>query len=189
MRSAETSLAGDGLVALSALAAAAIRHALERGPAPEHGEFARAGASFVTLRRHERLRGCIGTLEAWRPLGEDVCHNARAAALEDPRFAPLTPAELAGTMVEVSVLAAPQPLTVASRAELLNRLRVGVDGLTIAHGARRATFLPAVWAQLPEPASFVEHLLRKAGIDAAVAFEELSLETYTATHTPALALT
>ena len=85
------------------------------------------GASFVTLTSGRLpggpLRGCIGTLEAHRPLREDVEANAVAAATRDPRFPPLSRAELEDTIVEVSVLSAPAVLPAADEAELLARLR------------------------------------------------------------------
>jgi AmmeMemoRadiSam system protein A len=122
------------------------------------------GASFVTLKRHGELRGCMGRLEATRPLAEDVAGNAQAAACQDPRFPPLSPDELDGLHLEVSVLSATTPIRAASEAELLAALRPGVDGLIIEEGGRRATFLPAVWAQLPEPRAFLAQLRRKAGL-------------------------
>ena len=59
------------------------------------------GATFVTLMQHQALRGCIGTLEARRPLLQDVAHNAQAAAFHDPRFSPLVPAELATVSIYI----------------------------------------------------------------------------------------
>lgn len=123
-------------------------------------------ASFVTLHRHGELRGCIGSLEAHRPLAEDVAGNARAAAFMDPRFPPVARDELPELELEISVLSPLAPLGVASEAELLAALRPGVDGLVLVDGARRATFLPAVWRQLPEPRQFLAHLKHKAGLPA-----------------------
>ena len=143
------------------------------------------GASFVTLTSGRApggaLRGCIGSLEARRPLREDVEANAVAAALHDPRFAPLTARELDETVVEVSVLSAPAALPVADEAELLARLRPGVDGVVLSACGRRATFLPQVWEQLPDPADFLAHLRRKAGLPAGHWERDLTIETYTVT--------
>lgn len=133
---------------------------LDRLPAA----LARPGAAFVTLERRGELRGCIGTLEAHRPLAEDVVENACAAAFRDPRFAPLTADELDGLDLSVSVLGAPVALPAASEAELLAALEPGVDGLIVEDGYHRATFLPAVWESLPEPRDFLAHLWRKAGL-------------------------
>ncbi|HOI52892.1 MAG TPA: AmmeMemoRadiSam system protein A, partial [Azonexus sp.] len=100
-------------------ARAAIAEALgEPAPAaPDLAALHEPGATFVTLTQGGELRGCIGSLEAHRPLLDDVCANARAAALRDPRFPPLVASELARTRVEVSLLTPAEPLPVASEAD------------------------------------------------------------------------
>jgi len=121
------------------------------------------GAAFVTLHtRAGDLRGCIGTIEAHRPLIEDVQENALAAAFHDPRFPPVTAKELAQIVIEVSVLTAPELLEFADPEDLLRKLRPNVDGVIIERGWNRATFLPQVWEQLPAPAEFLAHLCQKA---------------------------
>jgi uncharacterized protein len=151
------------------LARASIDSALQRGELvpysrePMHAELHRPAASFVTLRIGDDLRGCCGTVEASRPLCEDVWSNAWAAAFADPRFPPLTIDEWLDTRLQISVLSEPARCDVGSEAELLEVLRPGIDGLVLQHGARRGTFLPAVWEQLPAPADFVRHLKMKAG--------------------------
>lgn len=139
------------------------------------------GACFVTLTQHGELRGCIGTLEAHRPLRHDVQANAVAAAFRDPRFAPLTERELAITEVEVSLLSPMRPLTFASEAEALAQLRPGMDGVVLQYGAQRSTFLPQVWEQLPEVEDFMAQLKRKAGLPAAFWHAEVRLLRYTVT--------
>ncbi len=124
------------------------------------------GACFVTLRRAGELRGCVGSLDPHRPLVVDVSENAYAAAFCDPRFPPLTEKELARLEVHVTRLGPARPLAVASERELLAALEPGRDGLILELYGRRATFLPAVWEQLPEPAQFVAALKRKAGLPA-----------------------
>jgi MEMO1 family protein len=121
------------------------------------------GASFVTLRRGGQLTGCIGSLEAARPLWRDVVHNARAAAFDDPRFAPLGTDDLSDLGVKVSVLSATEPLP-AHRDALAAALRPGVDGVLIEADGRRGTFLPAVWQTVPSTDAFVAALLAKAGL-------------------------
>jgi hypothetical protein len=121
-------------------------------------------ATFVTLVQDGALRGCIGSLQARRPLGADVESNARAAAFSDPRFTPLTAPELDRTEVEVSVLSHPVRVLFADHQELVAQLRPGVDGLILAADERRGTFLPQVWEQLREPETFLAHLKRKAGL-------------------------
>lgn len=125
------------------------------------------GAAFVTLHLHGALRGCVGSLEARQALGVDVAENAFNAAFRDPRFAPLTDAELNAIDIHISVLTRPQPLTVSSEQDLLHQLRPGIDGLILEEGHRRGTFLPSVWEQLPDPRDFLRHLKQKAGFPAA----------------------
>ncbi|PLS31446.1 AMMECR1 family protein [Bifidobacterium margollesii] len=142
------------------------------------------GASFVTLTENGRLRGCIGTLQAHQPLGRDVAEHAVDAAMRDPRFMPVTPLEYPLLEVEVSVLSEPRPMAVRSRDELERALRPGEDGLIISDGLRhRATFLPQVWDELPEPADFVGHLLAKAGLPAGYEWHdgEIACSRYTVT--------
>jgi uncharacterized protein len=124
----------------------------------------RQHSTFVTLRLEDRLRGCIGALEAARPLVEDVAKNAFAAAFRDPRFDPVSHYDFPDIEIHVSVLSPIEPLDVRSEAELLRRLRPGVDGLILEEGERRGTFLPAVWRSLPGSADFVAQLKAKAGL-------------------------
>ena len=139
------------------------------------------GASFVTLKKNGRLRGCIGSLAAQHPLLEDVRGNAVAAATRDPRFAPMTPDELPAVAIEVSVLSVPRPLRVSSLREGYAALRPGVDGVILETGAsHRTTLLPQMWQDLPDPAQFLGHLWLKAGVTPGVWHEGTTLRTYTA---------
>jgi len=124
------------------------------------------GASFVTLKKAGRLRGCIGSLQAHRNLREDVHANALAAAFRDPRFEPLKFDELRDIRIEVSVLSPLQPLSFTDEADALAQLRPGIDGIVLEHEGHRGTFLPQVWETLPEPAQFLRELKRKAGLPA-----------------------
>ncbi|MGB2818986.1 MAG: AmmeMemoRadiSam system protein B [Burkholderiaceae bacterium] len=137
------------------------------------------GATFVTLRRHGELRGCIGSLEADRPLREDVAANARAAALRDPRFAPLTKAELDGLRIEMSLLSPPRPLSFANEDDVVRQLANGRDGVLLEAGHRRSTFLPQVWEQLPDARDFLRHLKAKAGLPADFWSDEIRVSCYT----------
>lgn len=138
------------------------------------------GASFVTLTLESRLRGCIGTLVPHRSLYEDVAHNAVAAALHDPRFPPLSIADLETTLIEVSVLSERVPLPHSSEQSVLDALRPGVDGVVLEGGARnRATFLPQVWEELPDPGDFLDHLKLKAGLPADWWSDDARVEVYT----------
>lgn len=137
------------------------------------------GATFVTLKRDGRLRGCIGSLEARRPLREDCADRARAAALNDPRFRPLTRDEYEGLEVEVSVLSPAEPIVFTSEDDALAQLRPGIDGVLLEIGRHRATFLPQVWNQLPEPRQFLAALKRKAGLSEGFWDESICLSRYT----------
>ena len=145
----------------------------------EAGWLQAPGASFVTLTRQGELRGCIGTLEAHRPLGVDVRENAVAAAFHDPRFMPLTHAEYDEIRVEVSLLSPTEPLQVKDESAALALLRPNVDGIVFEYGHHRSTFLPQVWEQLPEPAEFLAHLKRKAGLPMDFWAEQVRLSRYT----------
>ena len=131
-----------------------------------HAALGSPGASFVTLFCGEELRGCIGTLQARRPLGVAVREIASNAAFHDPRFPPLVQNEFIGTSVEVSLLSPSVSHSFALEEELIARLRPGIDGVTLEHGGHRATFLPQVWTMLPEPRMFLAELKRKAGLSA-----------------------
>jgi len=152
------------------LARAAIRRGLAAGEPPRLNisdmpeELRTPGAAFVTLTLDGQLRGCIGSLQAYRPLAADISDNAYNAAFRDPRFPPLTPAELDDLKVHISILTPSEPLEFASEDDLLARLRPGTDGLIIAAAGRRGTFLPSVWEQLPDRRDFLRHLKLKAGL-------------------------
>jgi hypothetical protein len=122
------------------------------------------GAAFVTLEKQGDLRGCIGSVEAYRPLIEDVAGNAWNAAFTDPRFSPLTPAEFQLLHIEISVLTRPEDMSFDSEEDLKHQLVPGQDGLIIRDGYHRGLFLPAVWDKLPDVDSFLSHLKQKAGL-------------------------
>jgi len=169
MPSPETPLTAEERATLLELARAAILarldgRSLRPEPAALSPRLAAPGAAFVTLERRGVLRGCIGSLEPRRPLAVDVAANAANAAFEDPRFPPLVRAELDGLELHLSILGAVTPLPPMSEREALATLQPGVDGVVLQDGPQRATFLPAVWEQLPEPRTFLEHLKRKAGL-------------------------
>ena len=120
---------------------------------------------FVSLTTADgALRGCIGSLEAHRTLEDDVAQNAVAAALRDPRFAPVRAEELDALRIEVSLLTTPAPMQFASEEDALAQLRPQQDGLIFAAAGRRSTFLPQVWEQIPAPREFLAQLKLKAGL-------------------------
>jgi len=125
-----------------------------------------AGATFVTLTRGGELRGCVGALEAYQPLAQDVREHAIAAALQDFRFPPVEPNELPEIAIEVSRLTPPQKLEYERPEDLPSLLRPGIDGVVLRDGLRRATFLPQVWEKIPDPSAFLGNLCWKMGADA-----------------------
>lgn len=125
--------------------------------------FAEPGATFVTLTVSGQLRGCIGALEAYQPLAEDVCEHAVAAAQQDFRFPPVGLNELPNIAIEISRLTPPHPLEYRTPQDLILKLRPGVDGVILKDGHRRATFLPQVWEKIPDPAEFLSNLCYKMG--------------------------
>ncbi len=142
-------------------------------------ELFRPGATFVTITRLGRLRGCIGSLEARRTLRDDIEDNARAAAFRDPRFVPLTREEYRDTEIEVSLLSSPEPLPAGSEDETRAMLRPGTDGVVFEFGRSRSTFLPQVWEELPDPVQFLAQLKRKAGLPADFWHGSVRLSRYT----------
>jgi len=147
-----------------------IRHGLAKGSPLklELDQFgtplSEAGASFVTLHLGKDLRGCIGSLQAHRPLICDVAENAFSAAFRDPRFAPLKDAELKHLRLDISVLSQPERMVFDSEQDLLRQIRPKVDGLILKDGNYRGTFLPSVWESLPDAKQYLQHLKLKAGL-------------------------
>ncbi len=156
--------------ALLGLAAASIQYGLSHGSSltvdltDSPPELQRNGACFVTLKKNGQLRGCIGSPQARRSLIEDVAQNAFAAAFDDPRFPDLRSDEVADLQLSIAVLSPAVEMIVRDEADLLAQLRPAIDGLIIDDGQHRALFLPAVWAQLPEPHDFLNRLKLKAGL-------------------------
>lgn len=164
-----TPLTPDEKTTLLKLAREAIEHAVRGQRLPSLDlpsltpRLREDGMCFVTLTLHGQLRGCVGAIEARQPLAEDVREHALAAAFSDFRFLPLQTDELEGLEVEISVLAPPQPLDYHGPADLLRKLRPGVDGVILTDGLRRATFLPQVWEKAPDAELFLDMLCEKMG--------------------------
>lgn len=156
---------GLALLGRARNAVAAALGLVERVPEPWHPALAHPGATFVTLQREGRLRGCIGRLAPGpHSLEDDVRRNACRAAFEDPRFAPLAAANWPGVSIEVSLLGPVEPLGELDEATALRTIRPGLDGVILACAGRSATFLPQVWSQIPEPRAFFAALREKAGL-------------------------
>ncbi|MBK8175028.1 MAG: AmmeMemoRadiSam system protein A [Rhodospirillales bacterium] len=179
--------------ALIRLAAASIEHGLRHGSplaAVDQPEaLRRFGAAFVTLRAGDRLRGCVGSIEAVRPLGDDVRINAYSAAFADTRFPPLTAAERTSLRLGISVLTPPQTIDFTCEDNLLEQLRPGRDGIVISGNGRRAVFLPQVWEQLSQPRDFLEHLKLKAGFSPTYWSDDIRAQRFSALSVSSDALT
>lgn len=137
-------------------------------------------ATFVTLHLDKRLRGCIGMLEACRPLAQDVAENAYSAAFEDPRFPQVTQTEFPNIKIHISALSTPAEITCTSEQDLLSKIRPNVDGLILDEHGRRGTFLPSVWEELPTPELFLAHLKMKAGLPTDYWSDTIRVFRYTA---------
>lgn len=144
----------------------------------DYPELAAPGAVFVTLNLYGALRGCIGSLVAYRPLIDDLIDNARAAAFRDPRFLPLSLTEFDEIEIEVSILSTPQHLEYSSTADLKSKIRPGVDGVVLSLSGHRATFLPQVWEQLPTFELFFSHLCQKAELNGTCLENHPRIEVY-----------
>jgi uncharacterized protein len=152
--------------ALALYTAQAVRSHLcglpQDGRPPRPAVLREQGCCFVTLERDGALRGCIGTLEAARPLYRDAARNA-CRATADPRTPQVRAPEWPALTIRVSVLSRPEPVPADDLGDLMRLLRPYQDGLIVTAGARQATFLPSVWSKLPEPADFLAALLNKGG--------------------------
>ncbi|RLQ22442.1 AmmeMemoRadiSam system protein A [Seongchinamella sediminis] len=171
-----------GLAARQRLLALARQAISGHQPPPEITAEAGLGQCcgvFVTLKKHGELRGCIGQLEARQPLPITVADCAAGAAFRDPRFPALQAGEVELVTISIAVLSPPLPLAASDRSSLLAQLQPGIDGLVIAEGERRATFLPSVWEQLPDRSQFLSQLLAKAGLPADYWSDELACSRYT----------
>ena len=168
---------------LLAVGRAAIAQALNldfQCPVDESASWLQAwGASFVTLTQHQELRGCIGSLEAYRPLVADVRSNAVSAALHDPRFLPLSADEFETIAIEVSILSPTQRIAALDEADAIRQMRPGIDGIVLEYGRYRSTFLPQVWDELEQPQQFLAMLKRKAGLPVDFWAADLKLARYT----------
>ena len=151
---------------LLAIALGAIARQLGTGaPAGDEERWlSQKAATFVTVMKEGKLRGCIGSLQAVRPLRDDIRENALAAALRDPRFPAITAEEWPNCSLEVSLLSRSKAIRFADEPDLLAQVRAGEDGIILEHDGKRGTFLPQVWETLPDKQRFFAELKRKAGI-------------------------
>jgi MEMO1 family protein len=167
----EVPLEEAGRTLLSLARASIEKNLLEKSQeTPSAPWLAQTGATFVTLTKSGALRGCIGSLQPHRKLGDDIAQNALGAAFRDPRFPTMTAAEWPECRVEVSLLSTPKPLRFAGETDLLTQIEAGEDGLIlealIDGVVKRGTFLPQVWENIDNKRQFLTHLLNKAGLPA-----------------------
>jgi len=171
----------QGKILLTIARAVISKHLGIRADLPktaDHPWLNEPAATFVTLKRHGELRGCIGSLKARQPLMDDLQDNAASAAFRDPRFPPLAAEELPDITVEVSILTEPEPMKFDNETDALAQLEPDVDGVIFESSGHRSTFLPQVWEQLPEPGLFMAHLKQKAGLPAAFWSDDVRLYRY-----------
>jgi AmmeMemoRadiSam system protein A len=128
-------------------------------------EFVLPRATFITLKKDGHLRGCIGSLVAYRELFDDLVTNAKKAAFEDPRFRPVTIDELPNISLEVSILTPPTLVEYKNIEDLKSKITIGVDGIILKEGENQATFLPQVWEDIKDFDTFFIHLCKKARLD------------------------
>lgn len=139
------------------------------GAFPRAGVFAQKRGAFVTLHVGRRLRGCIGVVEAFEPLGEAIARCAASAAVRDPRFSPVRADEIPDLRIEISLLSPPEPI-------LPENIEIGKHGLLIVRGAKRGLLLPQVAVKHKlDRELFLEETCHKAGLHAK-AWQELGTQ-------------
>lgn len=142
-------------------------------------------ATFVTLKVNHVLRGCIGMLEATRPLISDVAQNAYSAAFSDPRFPRMSHSEFNLLDVHISILSSAREMQFTSQEDLISQMVAGKDGLILEEGHNyRGTFLPSVWDSLPDPVHFLSQLKQKAGLAPDYWSETIRIYRYTTESIP-----
>ena len=125
------------------------------------------GASFVTLTKGGKLRGCIGSLMPRTAIADDVAKNTYKASVEDSRFAPMTVGELKDVSISISFLTDYERIKFENEDELLEQIVQGTDGIVLRDGNRQGLFLPSVWGEFKDKKEFLENLKLKAGMSPA----------------------
>ena len=122
------------------------------------------GAVFITLTENGILRGCVGSLEAYQSLLDDVLDNSYNAAFRDSRFAKIIKGEMKDVKIEISLLSEKQEIDYYTFAELKKKIKPKVHGVYLTYAGHSATFLPQVWDELVSHEIFFVHLAQKAGL-------------------------
>lgn len=187
MTNSSEGIASEHRKILLQVASASLEHGLRQGASlpvfsaeyPEELRIPRA--VFVTLRREDELRGCVGTLEAEQSLVCNVAKYAYAAGFADTRFAPLTWPELSLLRISISILSPLEAISYLNEGDLVRQLRPGIDGLFLEEGINRGTLLPSVWEDIPQPAEFLRRLKLKAGLSPHHWSDKVEVRRYTTT--------
>ena len=147
---------------------------------PRMPRFEAPGATFVTITRPDgTVRGCTGSVEARRPLWQDVRANAVAAAFLDPRSEPLRKRELHADEIEVALLSPLERMTFDSEEDAIAKLRPGIDGLVLSWGPIRSVVLPQAWERIPDPRDFLAYLKMRARLAPTFWAHDIELRRFT----------
>ena len=147
-------------IARVAILTALEGHALGPFTPPSHllEHLSEPRGAFTTLYAKKKLRGCVGYPTAVLPLHRTVMETAKAAAFDDPRFAPVMLAEVSELLVSISVLSSLTPISAEA-------VEVGRHGLLITDAAHRGLLLPQVPVEHGwDRATFLEQACRKASL-------------------------
>jgi AmmeMemoRadiSam system protein A len=147
----------------------------------QYPDLTEPGAVFITITKDNQLRGCIGSIQRYRSLLDDIRENSKSAAFKDPRFSPLEPDELNEIKIEISILSASQPLNYQSVEELKTKIKPATDGIILTKDYHKAVFLPQVWEKLSRFDEFFESLCKKAGLSSNCLTDKPQIELFTVT--------
>ena len=145
----------------------------------QYPDLVKPGAVFITITKDNQLRGCIGSIERYRSLLDDIRGNSISAAFKDPRFNPLEPDELDEIKIEISILSEPELINYNSVEELKTKIKPGTDGIILTQDYHRAVFLPQVWKKLSGFDEFFESLCKKAGLSSDCLIDKPQIEIFT----------
>ncbi len=126
--------------------------------------FNEPGACFVTLKKNDNLRGCIGSIIAHQPLINDIVKHSLDSAYNDPRFNPVEEKEIKDLTIDISLLSEPKQMFFLNEEDLLNKIVPFKDGIIIKDGNYQAVYLPSVWEEIPDKNLFLKSLKVKAGM-------------------------
>ncbi len=157
-------LSEEQQIFLLQLARKAILFYLEKGKPPkikpEDETLKEKRGAFVTLKKDDQLRGCIGYPLPLKPLYETIIDAAISAATQDFRFQSIEIEELPKTKIEISVLSIPKP------AKDTSEIEVGKHGIIISKGLNKGLLLPQVPTEYGwDRETYLNHGCLKAGLE------------------------